>query len=97
MALVGRAAPGIPYARLPMDLEGATRWGMSTGAAEQPGPPCRCLMGDERRRLSWEWIWPHDCGHIWEARSPHLSPKEVGLELVRQEALLSLTFRPPSP
>jgi SRSO17 transposase len=19
------------------------------------------------------WIWPHDSGHIWEARSPHLS------------------------
>ena len=45
MALVGRAAPGIPYERLPMDLEGATHWEMSTGAAEQAGHPMLVLDG----------------------------------------------------
>ena len=44
-ALVGRADPSIPYARLPMDLEGATPWGMITGAAEQAGHPMPVLEG----------------------------------------------------
>jgi hypothetical protein len=38
------------------------------------------------------WSWPHDCGHMWEVISPHLSREKVGLEPICPQAMLCLTL-----
>jgi thioredoxin reductase (NADPH) len=34
---------------------------------------CTGITDDYTCFEGWEWNWPHDMRHIWEARSPHLS------------------------
>jgi len=41
------------------------------------------------------WSWPHDSGHMWEARSPHPSRLERSLVRGSSQALACLTFSLP--
>ena len=48
--------------------------------------------------LNWRathWSWPHDSGHMWEARSPHPACLERSLVLDSSQALACLTFSLP--
>ena len=45
--------------------------------------------------LAQAWSWPHDSGHMWEARSPHPSCLERSLVLGSSQALACLTFSLP--
>jgi len=48
----------------------------------------------QRGSLRTVWTWPHDSGHIWEARSPHLSCLDIGLEQGCPQPLPRLTLSP---
>jgi hypothetical protein len=41
---------------------------MSAGRLEEAH-----ALAEHTLALTREWIWPHDCGHMWEAISPHPS------------------------